>query len=76
MPQGTVMGPLLFLIYINDMPSRVSPGTKLRLFADDSFLYRQINSMRDAEILQQDLDRLQQWERDWRMQFHPGKCQV
>ncbi|KAA2237150.1 reverse transcriptase family protein, partial [Chitinophaga agrisoli] len=43
-PQGTVLGPLYFLIYINDINSNLSPGTQLRLFADDSLLYREINN--------------------------------
>ena len=71
-PQGTVLGPLLFLAYINDMPECVS--SDLRLFADDSLLYRRIKSVEDATILQQDLDKLQEWESKWLMQFHPEKC--
>ena len=46
-PQGTVLGPLFFLIYINDISFNLSPGTKIRLFADDSLLYRKINSYQD-----------------------------
>ena len=75
-PQGTVLGPLLFLTYINDIPQGLTEGTKLRLFADDSLLYRTIKNKRDTEILQEDLNKLQKWESDWRMEFHPQKCQV
>ena len=75
-PQGTVLGPLFFLIYINDIGNNLSPGTKLSLFADDSLLYRDIKSVKDCEILQKDLDSLQEWEGKWKMEFHPGKCQV
>ena len=75
-PQGTVLGPLLFLIYINDIHDNLSPGTTLRLFADDSLLYRVINSIHDTFILQKDLDQLQKWEKANKMEFHPGKCQI
>ena len=64
-PQGTVLGPLLFLVYINDLPSRVKATP--RSFADDCFLYRIISSPEDAQSLQEDLDALQQWEKDWLM---------
>ena len=75
-PQGTVLGPLLFLIYINDISNSLSPGTIIRLFADDSLLYRVIKSKKDAILLQKDLDILQAWEVTNKMEFHPGKCLV
>ena len=75
-PQGTVLGPLLFLIYINDIGNNLSPGTSLRLFADDSLLYRQIRSPEDQDTLQTDLNTLQTWEANNKMEFHPQKCQV
>ena len=75
-PQGTVLGPLLFLIYINDIDQGLSPGTQIRLFADNSLLYRTINTRHDTTILQKDLNTLQNWESTWKMQFHPQKCQV
>ena len=73
-PQGTVLGPLLFLLYIYDMPMKVS--STARLFADDSLLYRKIRSSQDSISLQEDLDRLQQWEKEWQMSFNPAKCVV
>ena len=75
-PQGTVLGPLLFLIYINDIADNLSPGSSLRLFADDSLLYREIKSSEDSATLQKDLDSLQAWEITNKMEFHPGKCQL
>ena len=62
-PQGRVLGPLLFLVYINDLPSRVNYTA--RLFADDCLLYRVIKSTDDHQILQQDIDHLQQWENEF-----------
>ena len=73
-PQGTVLGPLLILIYINDFPSCVS--STCRLFADDSLLYRLIRSPEGQDKLLEDLDKLQEWERDWLMAFNPTKCKV
>ncbi|MCG8078128.1 MAG: reverse transcriptase family protein, partial [Candidatus Thiodiazotropha taylori] len=73
-PQGSVIGPLLFLLYINDLPLQATSTT--RLFADDSLLYRKIRSTQDAQALQDDLDRLQKWEEDWLMSFNPSKCEV
>ena len=73
-PQGTVLGPLLFLLYINDMPEKVSSTT--RLFADDSLLYRKVKTERDSAILQEDLRKLETWEQDWQMAFNPSKCEV
>ena len=75
-PQGTVLGPLLFLLYINDLPESISPGSDTGLYADDSALSTEMTSARDVKTLQEDLDRLQDWERKWLMEFNPGKCQA
>ena len=73
-PQGSVLGPLLFLIYINDMPECVS--SILALFADDAYIYKEINSQDDTICLQKDLDALVKWEKQWSMDFHPDKCKM
>jgi hypothetical protein len=73
-PQGTVLGPLLFLIFINDLPDNIS--SKVRLFADDCILYRSIKNAEDCSVLQYDLDTLAAWEKRWGMEFHPEKCSV
>ena len=73
-PQGSVLGPALFLAYINDLPDCVN--SHVRLFADDTIVYRPIKNQQDRDALQQDLDKLVDWEQDWLMEFHPKKCQV
>ncbi|XP_072178279.1 uncharacterized protein [Diadema setosum] len=75
-PQGSVIVPLLFLLFINDMPECLSTDCTVRLFADDCMIYKTIKSEADAHILQQNLDALQCWETDWLMQFNPNKCKV
>ncbi len=73
-PQGTVIGPLLFLIYINDIVRDISSSTSVRLFADDCLMYRQIKSTEDQHQLQADLDQLQHWADTWLMHFNVKKC--
>jgi len=73
-PQGSVLGLLLFLVYINNMPTRVKSTT--RLFADDSLFYRKIKSPTDTRALQEDLNAPQEWEQTWKMEFNPSKCEV
>jgi hypothetical protein len=71
-PQGSVLGPLLFIIYINDMPDGVI--NHLKLFADDSKLISVIKNEDDWVQLQQDLDRISEWSIDWKMSFNYNKC--
>ena len=73
-PQGTVLGPTLFLLFINDLPEHVTCNA--RLFADDCLLYRNVNNSSDAQLLQKDLSSLVKWEEDWQMNFNPEKCYV
>ena len=64
-PQGTVMGPLMFLLFINDIHGNLD--STLRLFADDALLYRSINTMNDSVILQNDIDKLASSIKTWKM---------
>ena len=73
-PQGSVPGPLLFLLYINDLPQNIQ--SQVRLFADDTAVYLTVDSSVDRDTLQADLGTLQEWERAWDMEFNPRKCQV
>ena len=74
-PQGTVLCPLLFLTYINDLPDAVQ-HCSARPFADDSLLYRRIKDQQDKALLQEDLDSLKEWEHTWQIEFNPSKCSV
>ena len=73
-PQGTVMGPLLFLLFINDMPSVLDPSTCCRLFADDCLIYRSIRNPQDQAIFQSDLNALHNWGETWGLRFNASKC--
>ena len=73
-PQGSVLGPLLFLAYINDLPTHVQ--SRVRLFADDTAIYLAITQAQQSHTLQTDLSTLEHWEKQWDMEFNPSKCQV
>ena len=71
-PQGTVLGPLLFLIYINDIESQIT--SSLRLFADDSALCTPIYFVSDSLTYQEDVFKFQKWANTWQMSFNVNKC--
>ena len=73
-PQGTVLGPLLFSLYINDISADIE--SEKRLFADDCVCYREIKNEEDTLKLQRDIDRLGSWARKWGMRFQPVKCNM
>ena len=74
-PQGTVLGPLLFLAFINDLPESIKHSST-KLFADDCLLFRPIKTLGDSKLLQEDLSSLEKWEMMWQMEFNPTKCTV
>ena len=73
-PQGSVLGPSLFLYYMNDIHEELK--STVRLFADDTIAYLVVDSDADCDTLQYDLDKLAIWEKNWKMEFHPSKSQV
>ena len=70
-PQGSVLRPCLFLAYVNDLPDSLK--SRARLFADDTIVYLTINSPSDPDILQNDLHKLEKWEKDWSTEFNAEK---
>ena len=73
-PQGSVLGLLLFLIYINDLPQSLSLGSIPYLFADDSKLVRSIASFSDCSVLQEDIFSIMEWCRTWNLNLNKEKC--
>ena len=73
-PQGSVLEPILFLAYINDLLEQVR--SRVRLFADDTAMYLALDNQADLEFLQKDLEILENWEKLWDMSFNPSKCHV
>ena len=72
-PQGSLLGPILFLLFVNDMP-RVVENASLAMFADDSKCYKVINQESDFVKLQRDLDALSTWSVSNELFFQPTKC--
>ena len=73
-PQGTVLGPLLFLLYINNLPQNVT--SQVRLLADDCLLNQSVKCTQDQLDLQRDLTSLHEWSLKWGMNFNPSKCVI
>ena len=70
-PQGSVLGPLLFILYVNELPELVS--SKIRMFAEDTKVYNKSASYRSLQI---DLENLEKWSKQWLLKFNTDKCKV
>ena len=73
MPQGSILGPLLFLIFVNDLPSSIS-SSEILLFADDTKCLKKVSSHTDSILLQDDLLCLSNWSQKWNLHFNEKKC--
>lgn len=75
-PQGSLVGSLLFMIFINDLLDAIHDHTRTALYVDDTKLHRAILSVKDYDILQQDLTSLNTWRQESNMKFNASKCKV
>ena len=75
-PQGSVLGQLLFIVFINDIDGVIDMYSIISKFADDTKLFRIVNSEADRSALQADIDELFKWSCDWNMLFNSTKCSV
>ncbi len=73
-PQGSVIGPVLFVIFINDMPNHIN--NFISLFADDAKLFGKSTTPTDRASIQEDLNTLQQWSEKWQLSFNASKCKT
>ena len=75
-PQGSIVGPTLFIIFLNDIIYDLSPGTNIVMYADDTKIWREISTQDDCWILQRDINQLLHWATTNKMVFHPSKSKV
>ena len=74
-PQGNILGPILFLIYVSDISAKIT--SQIKLYADDTKLYREISDKTlNIQTLQSDLAHLHEWSKTWQLPFNSGKCEV
>jgi hypothetical protein len=73
-PQGSVLGPILFLVFINDLPNKI--GNECRLYADDNKVIAPIGSEDDSLNFQIDINKLDEWSEKWSLGLNFEKCKI
>ena len=73
-PQGSVLGPILFLIYINDLPETINSFVKI--FADDTKIYQNVDKQEERYLLQADIEKANEWANKWQLPFNKSKCKI
>ena len=73
-PQGSVLGPILFVIFINDLPNSIS--SYIKIFADDTKIFRALRSAGDISTLQEDVNKMLEWSIKWQLPFNIPKCKI
>ena len=73
-PQGSVLGPVLFILFVNDLPEMIK--TKVKMYADDTKIYADVSNEENYYKLQEDIDSLDKWAHEWQLSFNTSKCKV
>ena len=74
--QGSLLGPLFFIVYINDLPGVISKDSSIALYADDSKMYRVISTQEDLSTFQSDKDKISDWCKMNKMRINTKKCKI
>ena len=75
-PQGSILGPALFLLYVNDLPEVISSSSRVLMIADDTKIFREIKTLGDASSLREDLGKLATWSQSSGLLFNEAKCKA
>ena len=75
-PQGSVLAPIMFLIYVNDLGEDISNNSYINMFADDAKIQRKIVNENSCKELQEDISKIKAWSKKWKMEFNVDKCHV
>ena len=75
-PQGSLLGPLFFIVYINDLPGVISKDSSIALYADDSKMYRVISTQEDLSTFQSDIDKISDWCKMNKTRINTKKCKI